>query len=70
MGGAHVYFIYKRIDDRLEVKIADFGLTRNMDEADYYTSGDKKAKLPIKWMAPESMERRVYNTKTDVVSFL
>ncbi|XP_038069408.1 hepatocyte growth factor receptor-like isoform X1 [Patiria miniata] len=57
------------VDDKLVAKIADFGLSRDLDESDYYTSGEKQAKLPIKWMAPESMERKVYNTKTDVWSY-
>ncbi|XP_038071244.1 hepatocyte growth factor receptor-like [Patiria miniata] len=57
------------VDNRLVVKIADFGLSRDLDESDYYTSGDKQAKLPIKWMAPESMERRKYSSKTDVWSY-
>ncbi|XP_038066433.1 hepatocyte growth factor receptor-like [Patiria miniata] len=57
------------VDDKLVAKIADFGLSRDLDESDYYTSGDKHAKLPIKWMAPESMERKVYDTKTDVWSY-
>ena len=69
LGGSCFNFVFKRIDDKLEVKIADFRLSCDLDEADYYTIG-VKAKLPIKWMAPESMEHRVYNTKTDVVSFL
>ncbi|XP_038069370.1 plexin-B-like [Patiria miniata] len=57
------------VDSDLLVKIADFGLSRDMHESDYYTSGDAQAKLPIKWMAPESMERRVYNARTDVWSY-
>ncbi|XP_038066431.1 plexin-A4-like [Patiria miniata] len=57
------------VDDKLVAKIADFGLSRDLDESDYYTSGEKQAKLPIKWMAPESMERKVYDTKTDVWSY-
>ncbi|XP_038069442.1 plexin-B-like [Patiria miniata] len=57
------------VNSDLVVKIADFGLSRDMHESDYYTSGDVQAKLPIKWMAPESMERRVYNARTDVWSY-
>ena len=52
------------------MKVGDFGLSRDLTEENYYTSNDKEAKLPIKWMALESMERRVYNTKTDVVCTL
>ncbi|XP_038054123.1 hepatocyte growth factor receptor-like [Patiria miniata] len=57
------------VDGDLLVKIADFGLSRDVQESDYYTSGDAQAKLPIKWMAPESMERRVYNARTDAWSY-
>ncbi|XP_022081092.1 hepatocyte growth factor receptor-like isoform X2 [Acanthaster planci] len=57
------------VDDQLVVKIADFGLSRDLDESDYYRSSDKQAKLPVKWMAPESLGRRVYNTQTDVWSY-
>ncbi len=49
------------------MKIADFGLSRDMNESDYYISKDAKAKLPVKWMAPESLGRKIYNEKTDVV---
>ncbi|XP_033638684.1 plexin-A4-like [Asterias rubens] len=57
------------VDEKLVVKVGDFGLSRDLTEENYYTSNDKEAKLPIKWMALESMERRVYNTKTDVWSY-
>lgn len=49
------------------MKIADFGLSRDMDESDYYRSGDRQVKLPVKWMAPESIGKRVYSMKSDVV---
>ena len=49
------------------VKVADFGLSRDIYERDYYSSDDRKAKLPVKWMALESLEKGIYNTKTDVV---
>lgn len=51
------------------VRVADFGLSRDVYEADYY-SGDNKTKLPVKWMSPESLEKGTYNHKTDVVRVL
>ncbi len=49
------------------MKIADFGLSRDLNESDYYVSQAKKAKLPVKWMSPESLGRKIYNEMTDVV---
>ena len=52
----------------MQVQVADFGLSRDIYERDYYSSDDHRAKLPVKWMAPESLEKGIYNIKTDVVS--
>lgn len=57
------------LDDNLTVKVADFGLSRDIYERDYYSSDNKKTKLPVKWMAIESLEKCIYNTKTDVWSY-
>ncbi|XP_023931648.1 hepatocyte growth factor receptor-like [Lingula anatina] len=57
------------LDDQLRAKVADFGLTRDVYTTEYYSSGDKQAKLPVKWMAPESMERDVYTFSSDVWSY-
>ncbi|KAK3609539.1 hypothetical protein CHS0354_007345 [Potamilus streckersoni] len=57
------------LDEELHVKVADFGLSRDIYERDYYTSDNKKSKLPVKWMAPESLEKGVYNSKSDVWSY-
>jgi proto-oncogene tyrosine-protein kinase Met len=57
------------LDLDLTVKIADFGLSRDVYERDYYSSDNKKSKLPVKWMSPESLEKGTYNTKTDVWSY-
>ena len=51
--------------------MADFGLTEDMYGTNYFRCGeevDGSEKVPIKWMAPESIERSIYNEKTDVVS--
>uniref|UniRef100_A0A4W3HQ32 receptor protein-tyrosine kinase n=1 Tax=Callorhinchus milii TaxID=7868 RepID=A0A4W3HQ32_CALMI len=50
------------------VKICDFGLARDIyKDPDYVRKGD--ARLPLKWMAPESIFDKVYNTQSDVWSF-
>lgn len=57
------------LNDKLVVKVADFGLSRDIYERDYYSSDNKKSKLPVKWMALESLENGTYNRKTDVWSY-
>ncbi|CAI9717985.1 hepatocyte growth factor receptor-like [Octopus vulgaris] len=57
------------LDEKLVVKVADFGLSRDIYERDYYSSDNKKSKLPVKWMALESLETGNYNIKTDVWSY-
>jgi len=56
------------LDEEMRVKVADFGLSRDIYERDYYSSDNRKSKLPVKWMALESLEKGIYNSKTDVVS--
>ena len=36
------------------VKIADFGLARNLSDSEYYRK-NSDGKLPVKWMSPESL---------------
>ncbi|GFO33323.1 hepatocyte growth factor receptor [Plakobranchus ocellatus] len=56
------------LDNLQRVKVADFGLCRDIYEKGYYTSDNRK-KLPIRWMAIESIEHGAYSTKSDVWSF-
>ncbi|XP_069487747.1 vascular endothelial growth factor receptor 2 isoform X2 [Ambystoma mexicanum] len=50
------------------VKICDFGLARDIyKDPDYVRKGD--ARLPLKWMAPETIFDRVYTTQSDVWSY-
>ncbi|KFO57402.1 Receptor-type tyrosine-protein kinase FLT3, partial [Corvus brachyrhynchos] len=50
------------------VKICDFGLARDvMNDSDYIVRGN--ARLPVKWMAPESIFERTYTMKSDVWSY-
>ncbi|CAL1528845.1 unnamed protein product [Lymnaea stagnalis] len=55
------------LDGEYRVKVADFGLCRDIYEKGYYTSDNKKI-LPIRWMALESIEDGTYTTKSDVWS--
>ena len=56
-----------RLNEQFIVKVADFGLSRDIYETSYYTAKNKGTKLPVKWMAPESLSSGVFNEQTDVV---
>lgn len=49
------------------IKLADFGLSRWVEDQSYYHSS--KGMLPIKWMAPESINFRRFTTASDVWMF-
>ena len=61
-------YVY-RLDQNYVIKLADFGLSENTYTKDYirqkHTAG---VKLPIKWMAYESLIDGIFSEKTDVVS--
>ena len=54
------------------IKVVDFGLTEDMYVRNYFrhdkSEEGSEEKVPIRWMAPESIENDIYNEKTDVVS--
>ncbi|XP_054469123.1 fibroblast growth factor receptor 1b isoform X2 [Anoplopoma fimbria] len=50
------------------MKIADFGLARDVHHIDYYKK-TTNGRLPVKWMAPEALFDRVYTHQSDVWSF-
>ncbi|XP_065203141.1 uncharacterized protein LOC135833324 [Planococcus citri] len=50
------------------MKIADFGLTRNVTDSEYYRK-TTEGRLPIKWMAPETLFDNKYSIKSDVWSY-
>ena len=61
--------VLTRIDSSLVIKITDFGLAEDVFVKDYFRQGttDEIVKLPVKWMAPESLSDGHFSEKSDVV---
>ena len=51
------------------MQVADFGLSRqlNNSEENFYLS--KGGKIPVKWTAPEAIQYRLWSTASDVWSY-
>ena len=73
----HVYrIVYIRIDDNGIIKVADFGLSEDIYACNYFRqlkgsdnkSASSTVKLPVKWMALESLHDGLFSEKSDVVS--
>ncbi|XP_075415134.1 muscle, skeletal receptor tyrosine-protein kinase isoform X1 [Tenrec ecaudatus] len=56
------------VAESMVVKIADFGLSRNIYSADYYKANENDA-IPIRWMPPESIFYNRYTTESDVWAY-
>ncbi|XP_033093734.1 muscle, skeletal receptor tyrosine-protein kinase isoform X2 [Trachypithecus francoisi] len=56
------------VGEHMVVKIADFGLSRNIYSADYYKANENDA-IPIRWMPPESIFYNRYTTESDVWAY-
>ena len=54
--------------------MADFGLTEDMYSTNYFrrrkSDPASEERVPIRWMAPESIKSNLYDESTDVVSNL
>ncbi|XP_046462720.1 fibroblast growth factor receptor 4-like [Daphnia pulex] len=49
------------------VKVADFGMARQMKDYDYQKTGEEL--MPIKWMAIESLTDKIFSSQSDVWSY-
>ena len=73
-----IYYFYEccRIDENFVIKVADFGLSEDIYARNYFRQGrqgedgEAPVKLPIRWMAVESLNDGVFSEKTDVVRCL
>ena len=55
------------------IKVADFGLSEDIYAKNYFRQGPEEEggspiKLPVRWMAIESLNDGIFTEKTDVVS--
>ena len=66
--------VLNRIDENFVIKVADFGLSEDIYARNYFKQGrpeedaETPVKLPVKWMALESLNDGIFSEKTDVVS--
>ncbi len=56
------------VGKNMQVKIADFGMSRNLYQSHYYILSGVNAALPIRWMAKECFCGK-FSTKSDVWAF-
>ena len=66
-------YVY-RIDGSNVIKVADFGLSEDMYCSNYFRRNSedsvaREERVPIRWMAPESIENDRFDESTDVVSY-
>ncbi|CAI8027539.1 Tyrosine-protein kinase transforming protein SEA [Geodia barretti] len=64
------------IDENFVLKVADFGLSEDIYARNYFrqtglqdSEGETPIKLPVRWMAVESLHDGIFTEKTDVWSF-
>ena len=50
------------------IKLADFGLARQIGEADYYRFS-RGGLVPVRWMSPESIADGIFTPMSDVWSY-
>ena len=57
------------LDSNFAAKIADFGLSKEVDDNSEYYRANMNAVVPIRWTAIEALEDNRFTTKSDVWSF-
>ena len=68
-GNVGVSFSVTRIDAHFLIKITDFGMSEDVCVRNYFMQGsaEESVKLPVKWMAPESLTDGQFSEKSDMV---
>jgi len=55
------------VDEQYIVKIADFGMSKDVYSQDQFTIDNTDQPLPLRWMALETLTSGVYTAETEVV---
>ena len=55
------------VSSERRAKVGDFGMSRDTEEAEYYTS--RGGQLPVRWTAPEALESRKFSSASDCWSY-
>jgi len=61
--------LVEQAEDSYRVKVSDFGLSKISEKDNPYLLSDPKAKLPVRWTAPEIFRHEPFTSKSDVWSF-
>ncbi len=64
---SEIFFYVFRLDANSILKISDFGLSRDVQDKEYYKAENTSVELPVRWMSPESLTDWNFTTKSDVV---
>ena len=59
--------LISRVGEKWLVKVADFGMSKDIYEKGHYQQTDRERPLPMRWMALESLREGIYTTQSDVV---
>ena len=54
------------VDSDLILKLSDFGLSRDMKDSNLYYMQGVEDRLPVRWMAVESITDREFTVMSDV----
>ena len=57
------------IDEKLHVKVADYGLSRDVDEDKNYYRIRTERPIPLRWTAPEAVTVLKFTSASDVFAF-
>ena len=57
------------VGNNMEMKIADFGLARDIGGVEEEYNKESEAAVPVRWTAPEAMNLGTYTTASDVWSY-